>query len=131
METKFFRCPHCGNVIVKVVESGVPVVCCGEPMKELIPNTEEASMEKHLPYVACCDEHTVKVNVGRTDHPMLPEHYIQLICLETETGFQITYLKPESHPHAVFSVRSKPKNIYAYCNVHGLWKTPVKECPLK
>ena len=48
---KFYRCEHCGNVITHFVDSGVPVVCCGEPMKELTPNTTDAAVEKHVPVV--------------------------------------------------------------------------------
>ena len=49
MEVKFYRCPHCGNIIVKVKDSGVPVVCCGAPMQELVPNTGDGAGEKHVP----------------------------------------------------------------------------------
>ena len=56
MATKFFKCRHCGNVIEKIVDSGVPVVCCGENMEELIPNTVEASGEKHIPVVTRIDD---------------------------------------------------------------------------
>ena len=48
---KFYRCEHCGNVITHFVDSGVPVVCCGEPMKELTANTTDAAVEKHVPVV--------------------------------------------------------------------------------
>ena len=51
MAVRFFKCEHCGNVIQKIVDSKVPVVCCGEKMKELTVNTVDASVEKHLPVV--------------------------------------------------------------------------------
>ena len=56
MKVKFFKCKHCGNVIVKFVDSGVPVVCCGEKMEELKANTVEASVEKHLPALTRVNE---------------------------------------------------------------------------
>ena len=71
MATKFYRCRHCGNVIQKVVDSRVPVVCCGEKMEELIPGTVDASVEKHLPVVTFLDEKTLKVQVGSVAHPMM------------------------------------------------------------
>ena len=75
MATKFYKCRHCGNVVEKVVDSSIPVVCCGEKMEELIPNTVEASGEKHIPVVTKIDECTIKVEVGSVAHPMLPEHH--------------------------------------------------------
>ena len=79
METKFYRCRHCGNVIIKVVDSKVPVVCCGEKMEELIPNTVDASNEKHVPKVTFLDGCSIKVEVGSVPHPMTPEHHICFI----------------------------------------------------
>ena len=64
MATKFYRCRHCGNVIQKVVDRRVPVVCCGEKMEELVPGTVDASVEKHLPVVTWIDGNTIKVEVG-------------------------------------------------------------------
>ena len=86
MATKFYICRHCGNVIEKVVDSRVPVVCCGEKMEELIPNTVDASGEKHVPVVKWIDDHTIKVEVGSVAHPMLEEHHIAFIYVETEHG---------------------------------------------
>ena len=83
MATKFFKCRHCGNVIEKVVDSGVPVVCCGEKMEELIPNTVEASGEKHIPVVSVVDDCHIKVEVGSVAHPMLTEHHIAFVYVET------------------------------------------------
>ena len=86
MATKFFKCHHCGNVIVKVVDAKVPVVCCGEKMEELVANTVDASAEKHVPVVTKVDDCTIKVEVGSAPHPMTPEHHIALIYVETENG---------------------------------------------
>ena len=63
MAVKFYRCRHCGNVIEKVVDSKVPVVCCGEKMEELVANTVDASVEKHVPVVTVLDECKIKVEV--------------------------------------------------------------------
>ena len=86
MATKFYRCRHCGNVIIKLVDSKVPVVCCGEQMQELIPNTVDASNEKHVPVVTRLDNCKLKIEVGSTLHPMTPEHHICFIYLETKRG---------------------------------------------
>lgn len=121
MATKFYKCAHCGNVIVKMVDSGVPVVCCGQKMDELVPNTIDASNEKHVPFVTWMDEHHLKVEVGSVHHPMLPEHHIAFIYVETQRGGIRVDLKDE--PVAVVYVgNDKPVAVYEYCNLHGLWK---------
>lgn len=124
MATKFFKCRHCGNVVTKVVDSGVPVVCCGEKMEELIPNTVDASGEKHIPVVTRIDDCSIKVEVGSVAHPMLPEHHIVFIYVETENGgirIDLTD-KPEA---VICTCTSKPIAVYEYCNIHGLWKTTL------
>ena len=119
---KFYKCRHCGNVIEKVVDSKVPVICCGEKMEELIPNTVDASQEKHVPVVTKLDDFTIKVEVGSVAHPMLPEHHIAFIYVETENGGIRINLKDK--PEAtICTCASKPIAVYEYCNLHGLWKT--------
>lgn len=123
MELKFFRCNHCGNIIVKIKDSTVPVVCCGEQMQELIPGTTDAAVEKHIP-VYEVNGSAVSVTVGSAAHPMLPEHFITWICLQTNKGFQLKYLNPGEEPKASFMLGDgeKVEAIYEYCNLHGLWK---------
>ena len=121
MKTKFYICNHCGNIISKFNDAGVPVSCCGEKMAELIPNTVEASGEKHLPVVSVNGD-AVSVNVGAVDHPMIAEHSIQWVWLETDKGGQIKYLNPGSAPNVQFSLNGeKAVAVAAYCNLHGLW----------
>ena len=123
MDMKFYICEHCGNIIAKVKDAGVPVVCCGEKMKELVPNTEDAAQEKHVP-VYEAKGNVVEVNVGAADHPMLEEHYIEWIALQTDKGNQRKALRPGAAPHASFALLDgeQVEAVYAYCNLHGLWK---------
>lgn len=122
---KFYLCRHCGNLITMVHDAGVPVVCCGEKMQELVPNTVEASGEKHLPVVHA-EDGVVRVNVGAVDHPMAEEHHIEWVYLQTENGGQLKQLQPGAEPSVTFSVDGdKPIAVYAYCNLHGLWMTEV------
>lgn len=119
---QFYQCKHCGNIVQMIYASGVPVVCCGEPMQELKPNTVDAAVEKHVP-VAQQDGDLLRVEIGAVAHPMLPEHYIEWIYLETEDGTQRKILSAEDDPSAAFYVGdAKPLAVYAYCNIHGLWK---------
>lgn len=122
---KFYYCKHCGNIIQVVQTKGVPIICCGEPMEELKPNTTDASHEKHVPVVAV-QEDTLKAFIGTAEHPMVEEHFIEWIYLETDKGIYRKLLKPGVAPSAEFPLCcEKPVAVYAYCNIHGLWKTDV------
>jgi len=122
---KFYLCETCKNIITKIVDSKVPVVCCGKPMKELVPGAVDGALEKHVPAVTV-DGKVVKVQIGEVIHPMLAEHYIQFIALETKSGVQIKYLKAGDEPKAEFVLADGDEAVavYEYCNLHGLW---VKE----
>lgn len=122
MKQKFYVCEHCGNIITKVNESGVPVMCCGQKMKEMVPGTTDAAVEKHVP-VYEVEGNVVKVKVGEVEHPMQPEHYIQWIVVESKEGVQIKYLKPEHPPVAEFALSEGDEvvAVLEYCNLHGLW----------
>lgn len=98
-------------------------MCCGEEMKEVVPNTTDAAKEKHVPEVTV-DGKDVKIQVGSTIHPMLDKHYIQFIILETSQGFHKKDLAPGDEPKADFTLADgeTPKAAYENCNLHGLWK---------
>ncbi|MBR4944760.1 MAG: desulfoferrodoxin [Peptococcaceae bacterium] len=123
MEQKFFICEHCGNIVAMVKASGVPVVCCGQPMKELVPGTTDAAAEKHVPAYSV-EGNVVKVKVGEVAHPMIPEHFIEWVSLQTKQGNQRKVLVPESAPEVSFLIDAddEVEAVYAYCNLHGLWK---------
>lgn len=123
--TRFFICEHCGNIIGKIHDAGVPVMCCGQKMTELIPGTVEASLEKHIPVVTVEDK-TVKVEIGSVAHPMIDEHYIQWVYLQTDRGGQRKDLHAGEAPAVTFALADeKPVAVYAYCNLHGLWKADI------
>ena len=123
MSMKFLRCEHCGNIIAMVEDKGVPVVCCGQKMTEIVPGTSDASVEKHVPVYEVKDN-KVYVTVGAAAHPMLPAHYIEWIALETTAGNQRKKLQPGQEPKAVFALCEGESvlAVYAYCNLHSLWK---------
>ena len=124
MQLKFFYCPHCGKIISIVKDSGVETICCGQPMKPLIPGTTDGAKEKHLPVITA-DKQKITVTVGETLHPSLPEHYIEWILLQTDKGIQQKMLNPRDKPDAEFVFLPDEKIIaaYEYCNLHKLWKT--------
>ena len=123
--SKFYVCSRCGNLVGMINESGVPMMCCGQKMDELVPNTVEASGEKHIPAVKLGDG-VGEVNVGSVDHPMAPEHYIEWVYVQTEKGGQRKALKPGDAPHVTFALGDdKAVAVYAYCNLHGQWKVDL------
>ena len=122
---KFYVCPHCGNIVEMVHDAGVKPFCCGQKMEELVPNTVEASTEKHVPAVKVVDN-VVEVNVGSVDHPMVSEHWIEWVELVTDQGSNRKTLNPNDAPHVKFLLSEEtPLSVYAYCNLHGLWKTDL------
>jgi len=106
-----------------VKDKGVPVMCCGQKMKELIPSSTEASTEKHIP-VYTVDGNKVSVVVGAVAHPMTEAHYIEWISLQTKHGNQKKQLLPTDEPKACFCIcdGDEIEAVYAYCNLHSLWK---------
>jgi superoxide reductase len=123
MEMKFYRCPVCGQIVAIVKKTKAPVVCCGRPMEEMIPGTTDAAVEKHVP-VYKIEDGKVVVTVGAVDHPMTDAHYIEWVSLQTRFGNQRKALKPGSEPKVCFSIceGDEVEAVYAYCNLHGLWK---------
>ena len=121
---KYYVCEHCGNMIEFVKDAGVPVMCCGQPMKELTPGTTDGALEKHVPVVTI-EGNRVMVEVGSVTHPMIETHYIQWIVIETKKGSQKVKLSYTDEPKAEFLLTEDDEVIaaYEYCNLHGLWKS--------
>ena len=124
MEMKFYRCEHCGQIVAIVKGTGVPIMCCGQAMSEIVPGTVDASLEKHVP-VYEVNGQKVSVKVGAAEHPMVDEHYIEWVALQTKSGNQRKSLKPGDKPEVCFSICENDEvvAVYAYCNLHGLWKS--------
>ncbi len=124
-ETKFFICEHCGNIVGIIHNAGVPIMCCGQKMTELKAGATDASLEKHVP-VAKVEGNMVKVEVGSILHPMTEEHNISWVYLLTDKGGQRKCLEAGKDPVVTFALYDeKPLAVYAYCNLHGLWKTEI------
>lgn len=124
MELKFYYCKTCGKVIALVEDSSTPTICCGETMERMIPCTTDGAFEKHVPIIRV-EGNRVSIIVGAQMHPMIKEHYIQWVLLETNRGFQRKFLHPGDFPKADFIMISGEKVVaaYEYCNLHKLWKS--------
>ena len=125
-QQKFYICKKCGNIIGLINNAGVPLACCGEEMTELVPNTVDASLEKHVPAIKA-DGGRILVEIGAVPHPMTEEHHISWVYIQTEKGGQRKNLEIAGKPQAEFIVMDDDKLIsaFAYCNLHGLWKKDV------
>ena len=123
---KLVKCDSCGKMALIVKDSACPTKCCGQDMTEQVPNTVDAAREKRLPVVKA-EGSAVTVEIGSVAHPMLEQHYIEFIILETSEGIQKKDLKPGDAPKAVFALAPGEKAVaaYAYCNLHGFWKTEL------
>lgn len=123
---KFYRCSICGKIIAMVDgNKRIPTICCNREMDELIPNTEDGAVEKHVPVVEVLENNVVHVKVGSADHPMIDTHYVQWIVLITDKGNQRKVLNPGDKPEAYFALLKGEKVIEAleYCNLHGLYSS--------
>ena len=123
---KFYKCKHCGNVVLKLVDGGAPMTCCGETMEEMEPNSSGAAPEKHLPVVNKFDDR-IEVEVSDVEHPMTEEHMIDFIAIDKGCGTYIKPLDPGKPAQAKFYTKhpGAVRAVYEYCNLHGLWKTEL------
>ena len=122
---KFYICEHCGNLIGMIHDAGVPMMCCGQKLTKLEPGVVEASHEKHIPVVTV-EDNIVTVTIGSVEHPMVEEHHIVWVYLQTDRGGQRKCLEVGKEPTVTFAlVDEKPVAAYAYCNIHGLWKKEI------
>lgn len=120
MELKLYRCAHCGNIVYKVLDKGVPLMCCGEKMGEMKANDTDAALEKHVPQVTR-EGDVVTVAVGSVMHPMLEEHSIQIIA--AVAGDTVSFKLPKPGQEPVMKVATADSvTAYEYCNLHGYWK---------
>ena len=125
---KFYRCKKCGAVIAALKECSCNCLsCCGENMEELIPNTNDGAVEKHVPVVELATDPcrltklpVGMIKIGAVEHPMTEEHHIEWICVLRDDKAYFHFLKPTDKPE-VKSLVPHNSEVYVYCNIHGLW----------
>ena len=123
---KFYICPTCGNVIELIVDHKVPVMCCGKKMEELVPNSTEAAVEKHMP-VPTVENGVLKVSVGEVEHPSIEKHWIPFVAVKASDLVMRREIKATEKPEAIFPIGDfkGEVEVYAWCNLHGLWKATI------
>lgn len=120
---QIYKCEACGN-IVEVLHPGVgALVCCGEEMQLLDEQTEDSTVEKHVPYIKKTQD-GVAVRIGQNqDHPMMEKHYIEWIQVIADGASYRKFLNPGDEPEAVFNIKADEITAREFCNIHGLWKS--------
>jgi superoxide reductase len=120
---EIFKCSICGNIVDLINNQHGTLVCCGKPMDLMIPNTVDAALEKHIPIINCNDNN-IEIRIGEVIHPFVEEHYIDFVIIEY--GNSIKRIKLDKNQEPIVNINFNYKgdiNVYAYCNIHGLWKT--------
>ena len=127
MEEKFFYCDSCGNLALLLIASGVVPECCGEEMTMLEAKSADDGHEKHVPVVQRLSANKISISIGSTPHPMTATHLIEFVCLQTTNGFVMRHLSAGDKPEVEMRFTGRPIAVYAYCNIHGLWHTNIKD----
>ena len=116
-----YKCEACGNIVEVLFGGAGELVCCGEPMKQMIENTVDAAKEKHVPVVEKTGD-VYKVTVGSVAHPMEDKHFIQWIEAIVDGKTYRQFLNPGAPPEATFKIEADQITAREYCNLHGRWK---------
>ena len=119
------KCEHCGAIVKMIKDEGCDIVCCGEPMKILIPNSVDAAVEKHVPVIEKSDDDHIRIKVGSQPHPMEDKHYIEFIEAISPDGryMKRKFLHPHEEPVMDFKCGCDKIKARELCNIHGLWSS--------
>jgi len=123
-QKQIYKCNICGNIVEVLHKGDGELVCCNQPMELLKEKTEEEGQEKHVPVIEKT-ESRIKAKVGSIPHPMEEAHYIEWIELIADDKSYRKFLKPGDAPEAEFNIKAEKIEIREYCNLHGLWKSPL------
>ena len=114
---KIYVCPVCGNAICATGEAVVS--CCGIALPP--QEAEDADEDHGIRVEVSEDEYWVSMR-----HPMTREHSVSFLMAVSDQGVQFVKLYPEGNAEARFSI-SRVKDLYAYCNRHGLFRLSVRK----
>ena len=115
------------DIVEVIASNGCEISCDNKPMKELVANSTDAAQEKHVPQFQI-NGNIVKVDVGSVKHPMEEAHMIGWVYIVTNQGAQRKFLKANTDPGIEFALcpDEQLQEVYAYCNLHGLWMTKAQ-----
>ena len=117
-------CSKCGATVEVLKDctcENCGIKCCGEVMSTVIPNTVDASVEKHMPVV----ERVGAYIVVSVPHVMEEDHYIEWIGMDANGTIGKKFFTAGMNAKAIFPYVAGSK-VYAYCNKHGMWSTNIE-----
>ncbi len=120
MDSNLFLCPMCGRIVEEHVVGRGPLVCCGNVMIKLTPNST-GFPEDHAPRVYPEGDETV-IEVGLVPHEMNEESSILWLEVIKDDRRSREYLGLMSRPEASFSKLNAPFRVRILCSKHGLWE---------
>ena len=115
LRSKLYVCPVCGNILTATGKAVVS--CCGIALPPL--EAEPAEGEHAISVELVEDELYVSLA-----HPMTKEHCISFLAAVSPDRVQLVKLYPEGDAAARFR-RAGVRDVYAYCNHHGLFHARV------
>lgn len=105
-----------GSVLLQMIPKANP------GLSLMAANSVDAATEKHVPVVSF-EDGLVVIRIGEQPHPMVPEHYIEWVYVQTSFGGVHCSLNPGDPPETKLRLRpDEVEAVYIYCNLHGLWK---------
>ena len=108
---RFWVCPHCGNVITALADTGLS--CCGKKLRPLTARKAEG-------------EHSLNVRRVETEwfvssgHPMEKGHHIAFLALVQDDSLLLRKLYPEWEVQTRLPYWGHSR-LYFYCTQHGLF----------
>ena len=123
---RFYKCPICGNIVGLIKGDMEHIKCCGKPMDEMIANTTDAAVEKHMP-VLSAENGVLKVCVGEVEHPSIEKHWIPFVAVKAGDLVLRRSINATEKPEAIFPLGDfkGEVEVYAWCNLHGIWKATI------
>lgn len=123
---KFYICPETQTVVEVVAGQPAPLTIDGKPMEELVPNSTDAAVEKHMP-VLSVENGVLKVSVGEVEHPSIEKHWIPFVAVKAGDLVLRRSINATEKPVAEFPLGSYKGEVevYAWCNLHGIWKATI------
>ena len=123
---KFYICPESQTVVEVVAGLPAPLTCDGKPMEELVPNSTNAAVEKHMP-VLSAENGVLKVCVGEVEHPSIEKHWIPFVAVKAGDLVLRRSINATEKPEAIFPLGDfkGEVEVYAWCNLHGIWKATI------
>lgn len=116
----FYYCESCQQISFHIVDKDHHITCCDEEMRLLIPNEDKEEHKDHHINLRKVGNF-LSITIGDA-HQMIDVHHIEFIVLETNQGMQIKKISDMAQASFILDHLEDIISVYAYCNLHGLFK---------